>query len=308
MGIELASISLCAGPLCLGRPGWLLALLPGFWLLLRYWRQQRRADAWRELISARLLPHLLRTDSRRSRRPLLLALASLLSVVLALAGPRWMPASDHTEAELPPLVILLDLSAAMQSGDNPNTPLARARLKLRDLLQSRAGAATALLVFAGSAHTVVPLTEDVETLDWYLQELGPSLMPRPGYDPSQALTLVEQLGVPPETALLLVSDQLQADEALRTQLQRAGRSLVVLRLDAMQAVSRAMPWSRVKEVAATLDNRDLEQVQGYLNQYQWRHSAVDPSASGYDLGYPLVFLVALVMLGWFRPGMVMRWR
>ena len=66
--------------------------------------------------------------------------------------------------------------------------LARARHKLRDLLERRRGARTALVAYAGSAHVALPLTDDAELLESYLDALDPGLMPRPGNDPGSKVS------------------------------------------------------------------------------------------------------------------------
>ena len=57
-------------------------------------------------------------------------------------------------------VIALDLSATMNAVDVQPSRLERAKQKIRDLLALRSGARTALVAYAGSAHTVLPLSDD----------------------------------------------------------------------------------------------------------------------------------------------------
>jgi Ca-activated chloride channel family protein len=59
-----------------------------------------------------------------------------------------------------PLVIALDLSQTMDAIDLDPTRLERAKLKIRDLLEERSGARTALSVYAGTTHMVLPFTTD----------------------------------------------------------------------------------------------------------------------------------------------------
>ena len=95
-------------------------------------------------------------SSRRSR------LGS--SRCVALAGPAWerlpVPAFRSDEA----LVVALDLSRSMDAGDVEPSRLARAKLKLLDLLERRAAGQTALVVFSTHAFTVTPLTTDTRTI------------------------------------------------------------------------------------------------------------------------------------------------
>ncbi|EGH34973.1 TPR repeat-containing von Willebrand factor, type A, partial [Pseudomonas syringae pv. japonica str. M301072] len=49
--------------------------------------------------------------------------------------------------------------------DTPPTRLEQARRKLLDLLQKRSDAQTAIVVYAGSAHTLVPLSDALDGLN-----------------------------------------------------------------------------------------------------------------------------------------------
>jgi Ca-activated chloride channel family protein len=89
-----------------------------------------------------------------------------------------------------PLIIALDLSQTMDAIDLNPTRLARAKLKLRDLLKIRDGGRTAFFVYAGSTHLVLPSTTDNSLLDLYLVSLSTSLMPRKGKDTTEALRAI----------------------------------------------------------------------------------------------------------------------
>lgn len=59
----------------------------------------------------------------------------------------------------------------MDTADVPPTRLMQVAAKhtLHDLVQRRKGTRTALLVYAGSAHLVLPPTDDPELLDTFIQ-------------------------------------------------------------------------------------------------------------------------------------------
>ena len=59
------------------------------------------------------------------------------------------------------LVAILDLTPRMLATDLPPTRLEQARRTLVDLLEARRGAQTGIVVYAGSAHVLVPLSDDV---------------------------------------------------------------------------------------------------------------------------------------------------
>jgi Ca-activated chloride channel family protein len=91
------------------------------------------------------------------------------------------------------LVIALDLSQSMHASDIKPSRLERARLKLLDLIKARKGGQTALIVYAATAFTVTPLTDDDNTIANLVPSLEPELMPAQGSNISSALELATEL-------------------------------------------------------------------------------------------------------------------
>ncbi len=81
-------------------------------------------------------------------------------------------------------MVVLALTPDLLATDvTPNRLLAVQR-KLQDLLKARQDGETAIVVYAGSAHTLVPLTDDLPTMDNLLKALRPSIMPVPASAPT----------------------------------------------------------------------------------------------------------------------------
>src|SRR5690606_4280764 len=85
--------------------------------------------------------------------------------ILALAGPAFRSEPMPLLKLKAPLIVALDLSPSVRAADLRPDRLSRARFKLADLIRRRSDGQTALLVFAGEAFTVAPLTDDASTLD-----------------------------------------------------------------------------------------------------------------------------------------------
>jgi Ca-activated chloride channel family protein len=81
----------------------------------------------------------------------------------------------------------------MEAKDLAPSRVARARFALADLLHAARDARVALIVFAGEAHVVTPLTTDVANVGALLQPLSPSLMPEAGHALGPALDAALQL-------------------------------------------------------------------------------------------------------------------
>ncbi|CRS25689.1 hypothetical protein PAERUG_P5_London_26_VIM_2_01_09_05806 [Pseudomonas aeruginosa] len=133
---------------------------------------------------------------RQNRMPWICLGIAWLLALLALLGPSWQQLEQPSMKRSDPLVAILQLTPGMLAGDLSPTRLEQARRKLLDLLRTRNDAQTAIVVYAGSAHTLVPLSDDQLTARNLLDALKPSIMPEPGQRADlavrQALDLLEQ--------------------------------------------------------------------------------------------------------------------
>lgn len=220
------------------RPFW-FALLPCIAVLLwLYHRRKVSSRSWKSACDPELLPHLLvgGSEDRAGRRPLyLLGFVSLLAT-FALAGPVWKQLETPVFRDESALVLILDLSRSMDATDIKPTRLSRARHKLIDILKARKEGQTALVIYAGGAFVVSPLTQDAKTIISQVSALKTSLIPRQGSRPDLAILKAEQLlkqaGVP-KGELLLITDGLEnvpedALETAQSQLLSSGHRLSVL--------------------------------------------------------------------------------
>jgi len=216
------------------RPYWLLALLPVLWLLWQFWQRHYSSRGWRAVCDSRLLPYLLVEPASRQRRwPLLLLAMMLLLSIFALAGPVWKKLKQPVFREQSALVIVLDLSRSMDAEDIKPSRLARARLKVIDILRRRKEGQTALVVYAADAFTVSPLTEDSNTIVAMDKTLTTDLMPAQGSKPEKALRLATKLlrqdGVS-HGDILLITDGVNSTQvqSLARQVTSQGHRLFVL--------------------------------------------------------------------------------
>ncbi|CRM66607.1 hypothetical protein H097_15936 [Pseudomonas sp. FH4] len=216
------------------RPWWLLLLPVLCWLLWQLWHRQKRAGRWQMILPPAFHAALLSGgNGRESKSPwLLLGLAWLLAT-LALLGPGWQRVEQISQKPADPLVVLLELTPEMLATDSPPNRLEQARRKLVDLLQARSDAQTAIVVYAGSAHTLVPLSDDLATSRNLLDALRPSIMPEAGHRADlaveKALDLLKHGGLG-QGRLLLIGSSLSKQErqGIRLLLQGQAPSLSIL--------------------------------------------------------------------------------
>jgi Ca-activated chloride channel homolog len=199
------------------RPEWLWALLPAIVIPLLLWRTLAGQHGWQKYIDSAFLPYLQAGLSTPKRQKisgigltLLLALTSL-----TLAGPAWEKRTVPVEQRGDALILVVDLSLSMLAEDISPSRIGRARMKLLDILQARKEGTTALVVYAGDAHVVTPLSDDSDTLAAMVPALSPEIMPALGSRVDlaieKALQLAEQAGsqVP---YILLLSDAVTQDD------------------------------------------------------------------------------------------------
>lgn len=191
------------------RPLWLL-LLPLLVLLSLWLRHCHHSsnNAWQTLIRPELLTHLLeRQPSRRSRWPLAALCCGWILALLALAGPTWEKLPQPLYSQQDALVLILDLSPSMRAQDLKPDRLTLARHRLTDLIRARTEGQTGLIVYAGDAHLLAPISDDRQTLLTLVPGLSPEIMPIRGSQTEAAidtaLRLFDAAGHPRGQIILL---------------------------------------------------------------------------------------------------------
>ncbi|UVM02682.1 tetratricopeptide repeat protein [Pseudomonas laurylsulfatiphila] len=216
------------------RPWWLLLLPVLGWLLWQLWHRKKRAGRWQMILPPAFHAALLSGGSGRdSKLPwIALGLAWLLTL-LALLGPGWQRVEQTSQKPADPLVVVLELTPEMLATDVMPNRLEQARRKLFDLLQIRSDAQTAIVVYAGSAHTLVPLSDDLSTSRNLLDALKPSLMPEAGHRADlavlKALALLEQAALG-DGRILLIGSSLTEQERMGIRHALNGKSTQFLML------------------------------------------------------------------------------
>jgi Ca-activated chloride channel family protein len=128
---------------------------------------------------------------------------------LAVAGPAWQQLPQPVDHRLLGRVLVFDLSLSMKSTDVTPDRLTRARYKLTDLVRRGQGIQQGLVVFAGDAFVVVPVTDDIDTLANLIPSLDTSTMPvqgsRADLGIDRAVTLLENTGFR-RASIILITD------------------------------------------------------------------------------------------------------
>jgi len=307
------------GDLHLLRPEWLWLLVPAALALFIHRRQRDQRRRWLQAIDPELLEVLLdRGDAAGKLRPVTVLAVAIGLGTLALAGPTWERQPSPFSEDTASLVIVLKLTDSMLTDDVQPSRLERARHKIHDLLELRAGARTALVAYAGSAHLVMPLTRDARVIESFAAELTPDLMPRAGENLTAALTLADRTlresGQP--GSILVIADGLDQDEAARISGQRPDGAASPVILGALAPALSVGEAAQLREAAGALGAKlevmtaDEEDVQAVSRQLASNLTSVDDPGTAErwrDTGYWGTPLVALLALLWFRPGWSVSW-
>jgi Ca-activated chloride channel family protein len=216
------------------RPEWLLAIPLVVLGAILLGRRRLGAGNWEQVVDRALMPFVLSRSqgTAGAHRWWLLAVGGVLAA-LALAGPAWERIEQPVFRAEQALVVAVDLSRSMDAQDIVPSRLARARLKILDILERRKSGQTALLVYSANAFTVTPLTTDTDTVAALVNSLSTDIMPSRGSYPVVAMEkgrqLLDQAGVGYGEVLLITDGgSSQAAEAVARDLRKSGYTLSVL--------------------------------------------------------------------------------
>lgn len=321
------------------RPLWLLGIAGALALVVLVRRRHSLEMQWKGIIAPHLLSHLkVGTGGRFGVRPVDAVAFALVLLSIAVAGPSWEREPSPFVEDTSPLVIAVDLSLSMDAIDVAPTRLERAKQKIRDLLKQRKGARTGLLVYAGSAHMVLPPTDDPAVLETFVTELATNIMPVPGKDPAGALALADEMlsreetpgtilfvtdGIPKEHFSAFVDHKEQSPDQVmilgvgtskggpvmtaegRFATDAAGRRIVA-KLD-VEGLKTLADEAGVWVATVTVDEEDVERLQRGVQSHLQSAISEDENARWKDAGYWLIWPVMLLALAWFRKGWTVRW-
>lgn len=216
------------------RPEWLWAIPAVIVAAILLARRKLGPGSWQKVVDPALAPHVLSGSSNRKsdRRWWLLGVAGVIAA-LSLAGPAWERIEQPVFRSDQALVVALDLSRSMDAQDVAPSRMLRARLKILDILERRAGGQTALIVYSSNAFTVAPLTTDTDTIAALVNSLSTDIMPSRGSYPTAAIykgqQLLEQAGAAIGEVLLITDGGASpATERAARDLRDAGYTLSVL--------------------------------------------------------------------------------
>jgi Ca-activated chloride channel family protein len=212
----------------------LLLLVPVAWLALRL-MQRRRERRLEASLGPRLFALAPEFDPAAPRARRALLCAGLLFALLALLEPLVGASGTTLTPRGADVVLVLDVSRSMLARDVAPTRLRAAQREIEALAGAAGGDRLALVLFAGAARRLVPLTRDLESFRALLDGAGTEAVSPGGSDVEVALDAAlaalgpDESGRPRDgAAIVLLSDgeELQGDGFAAAQRCRA-RGVVV---------------------------------------------------------------------------------
>ena len=139
---------------------------------------------------------------------MLLWSSAVVMIVLALARPQWGELPGEESVRTRDLVLALDVSDSMLAADVPPSRMERSIEAAQRLLPLVEGNRVGVVVFAGEAYPLVPLTTDLDAVAAFLSGIYPGMVARPGSDLERAVAAALEL-LPPDgegRVVVLVTD------------------------------------------------------------------------------------------------------
>ena len=321
------------------RPHFMWLMIPLVVLFVMGLIRIREQIRWKKYIDPVMRPYVIKKGSNTLQRWMqLLSFLVLSSAVVGISGPSWEKIELPDRILETPLVIVLDLSQSMMASDLSPNRLERAKFKIQDLLDADPKVRIALVGFAGTAHTIVPLTRDYKLLDPHLKSLTTEVLPFQGTDVQSALNhskSILDLSDAPGT-LVFISDQFdevtfdafqgfsyETDTRVilipmgtssgaevprsgsKQALRDASGKVVTSSLD-RQVMAKLESLEKVELSELTLDDSDMQLLAKSLRQnLQFRENQDDLNSGWKDQGLPFILPLALFLLMWFRKGWVL---
>ena len=298
------------------RPAILWLLLPAAIIAVISLLTLRETLSWKKTIASHLRSFVITSGSEGKRKWMQLLLTLFLSIaIIGAAGPTWKKIEVPGKTLETPLLIILNLSESMLETDISPNRLERAKFKIVDLLDADPGARIALIAYAGSAHTIIPLTRDYSIIKSHISSLSPSIMPIKGANLKEALLLADTLlvNITAPGNIFLYSDDFSDEVIVDLQIFSSthNHKITVIPISNLNNTNNSESLRKLESADnlgvanITLDKSDVELLaKNIRDNLQFKDKDIEKEDEWQDEGLWFVLPFALFLLMWFRKGWV----
>ena len=184
---------------------WLIPVLVGLFLWFMYWKRAtlRRYGEFR--VISRLMPSMSKAKHWYKFTLLMLGLTFL---IIGLANPQVGAQLENQERKGVDIIIALDVSNSMFAEDIKPNRIERARQAVNRFIDRLSDDRIGLIVFAGRAYPLLPLTIDHTAAKMFLANASPDIVPVQGTSIADAIDLaIRSFPQGPQgKALIIITD------------------------------------------------------------------------------------------------------
>lgn len=168
---------------------WLLCIIPFLVLVFLfnlYWRRKKQREFGDLALVRKLTPE--RSLFKHVLKFVAVSLA-IASLAIALANPRIGTKVETVKREGIDIVFAIDVSKSMLAEDVAPNRLEKSKQLVSQIINSLAGDRIGIVVYAGSAFKILPITSDYGAAKMYLQSINTSMVSSQGTSLDQAIKL-----------------------------------------------------------------------------------------------------------------------
>lgn len=210
---------------------WALVLIPLLGLLYR-WRHALQVRAEQQLGGLQRVQQLVPGYfAQRHLYQWILWAGAFLFGIVALANLQSGLKTEKIKRKGIDVMLCLDLSNSMLATDLAPNRLERAKQWLNQLLNAMPNNRVGLIVFAGNAYVLVPLTTDHAALKMNLADTKPNQMPTQGTSLGEALAMARSRFNPEEArfkSIVLLSDGEDHEEAALSEAETCAKAGITI--------------------------------------------------------------------------------
>lgn len=295
---------------------WLLLLLAVVVLFYwKYFKGLQNQSSWEKICDKKLLEFLLIKGSSQQRKFISRsALLAFIIAIIAAAGPTWKKTEIPSLAVENPVMILLNMSTDMAETDLTPSRLERAKYKIKDLLGLLKGTQVGMIVYSQEPFLISPLTDDAVIIENLLPAINFEIMPTNGDRLDRAIALAiekfKNAGYAHGNLIVFSSDAGQRfDLALEEAKKAAADDYKISIINTAAQASEKLKMISQAGLGLYLqlegnDNDILRLAQRIEKSGGDLKESNNLQSQWLDYGYYLVFLPLILVLYFFRKGIL----